>query len=126
MNDRHSRRDFLKVCSAIPLVAAAAALPIPTFAQDSATTEPSDTLKTSLNAYSFNKMLNDNLKHRGPGVTLLQVMDFAAKCGFQGFDPTGYFFPGYPEIPSSDYIKQLKQKAAELGLGISGSGFAII
>lgn len=79
-------------------------------------------LKVSLNAYSFNKLLNDNLKNRGPGVTLLQVLDFAAKCKFDGFDATGYYFPGYPELPKDAYAKQLKQRAADLGLGISGTG----
>jgi len=79
-------------------------------------------LKISLNAYSFNKLLNDNIRHRGPGVTLLQVMDFAAKCKFDGFDATGYYFPGYPELPPDSYVKALKQKAADLGLGISGTG----
>lgn len=79
-------------------------------------------LKTSLNAYSFNKMLNDNIKGRGPGITLVKVMEFAAKCKFEGFDATGYFFPGYPEVPSNDYIDGLKKRAADLGIGISGTG----
>ena len=95
---------------------------LPAFADDVVKSTVAPTLKTSLNAYSFNKMLNDNIKHRGPGVTLLQVMDFAAKCKFDGFDATGYFFPGYPEVPAAAYVKEIKQKASDLGLGISGSG----
>jgi sugar phosphate isomerase/epimerase len=79
-------------------------------------------LKTSLNAYSFNKMLNDNIKGRGEGITLVKVMEFAARCKFEGFDATGYFFPGYPEVPSNDYIDGLKKRAADLGIGISGTG----
>jgi sugar phosphate isomerase/epimerase len=79
-------------------------------------------LKTSLNAYSFNKMLNDKIKGRGEGISLLQVCDFAAKCKFDGVDPTGYFFPGYPERPTDIYIDELKKRAADLGLGISGTG----
>jgi sugar phosphate isomerase/epimerase len=79
-------------------------------------------LKTALNAYSFSKMLNDSLKGRGEGVTLLQLVDFAAKTGFQGFDPTGYFFPGYPAVPSNDYVDTLKRRAADQGIGISGTG----
>src|SRR5208283_1134600 len=82
----------------------------------------SSQLKVSLNAYSFNKLLNDNIRQRGPGVTLLQVLDFAAKCKFDGFDATGYYFPGYPELPADSYVKELKQQAAGLGLGISGTG----
>src|SRR5581483_2924983 len=80
------------------------------------------TLKTSLNAYSFNKMLNDRIKGRGEGITLIQVCEFAAKCKFDGFDATGYFFPGYPERPTDAYIDELKKRAADLGVGISGTG----
>jgi sugar phosphate isomerase/epimerase len=79
-------------------------------------------LKTSLNAYSFNKMLNDNIKGRGEGITLIKVLEFAAKCQFQGFDATGYFFPGYPKVPSNDYIDTLKKRAADLGIALSGTG----
>src|SRR5215471_5323604 len=79
-------------------------------------------LKTSLNAYSFNKMLNDRIKERGEGISLLKVCDFAARCKFDGIDPTGYFFPGYPERPTDAYIDELKKRAADLGLGISGTG----
>ena len=79
-------------------------------------------LKTSLNAYSFNKMLNDSIKGRGEGITLIQVMEFAAKNKFEGFDATGYFFPGYPEVPPDSYVDGLKRRAAELGIGISGTG----
>jgi sugar phosphate isomerase/epimerase len=79
-------------------------------------------LRTSLNAYSFNKMLNDNVKGRGEGITLVKVMEFAAKCKFEGFDATGYFFPGYPEVPSNNYVDTLKKRAADLGIAISGTG----
>ena len=79
-------------------------------------------LKTSLNAYSFNKMLNDNIKGRGEGITLVRVLEFAAKCRFDAFDATGYYFPGYPEVPSNDYIDGLRKRAADLGVGISGTG----
>jgi sugar phosphate isomerase/epimerase len=80
------------------------------------------TLKTSLNAYSFNKLLNDAIRGRGEGITLIGVLEFAAKCRFDGFDPTGYFFPGYPKVPSDSYVDALKKRAADLGLGISGTG----
>jgi len=122
MKTQPTRRDFIKIISAIPLCAAAGMVQLPAFADDVVKSTVAPTLKTSLNAYSFNKMLNDNIKHRGPGVTLLQVMDFAAKCKFDGFDATGYFFPGYPEVPAAAYVKEIKQKASDLGLGISGSG----
>ena len=34
-------------------------------------------LKVSLNAYSFNKTLNDHLKGRGKGMTLFDLLDFS-------------------------------------------------
>src|SRR5208282_1014857 len=123
--NRYNRRNFLKSASLLPLAAATVAglgNPLSIVAAE----EPikrggSSQLKVSLNAYSFNKLLNDNIRQRGPGVTLLQVLDFAAKCKFDGFDATGYYFPGYPEVPSESYIKELKQRASDLGIGISGS-----
>jgi sugar phosphate isomerase/epimerase len=106
-----NRRSFLHTAggalAALPALSRAAARP---------------TLKTSLNAYSFNKMLNDRIKGRGEGITLIQVCEFAAKCKFDGFDATGYFFPGYPERPTDAYIEELKKRAADLGIGISGTG----
>ena len=102
-----NRRSFLKSAVLLPLAAGAAKQQV---------------LKTSLNAYSFNKMLNDNIKGRGEGITLVKVMEFAAKSKFEGFDATGYFFPGYPEVPSNAYIDDLKKRAADLGIGISGTG----
>ncbi len=81
-----------------------------------------DRLKVSLNAYSFNKLLNDAGKKRGPGVTLMELVDFCVKCKFDAFDPTAYFFPGYPAVPSNDYIDGLKKKCADNGIAISGTG----
>ena len=79
-------------------------------------------LKVSLNAYSFSKMLNDKVKRSKSGIDLFELVDFCAKYNFDGLDATGYFFPGYPNVPSSGYVNDLKRKAFELGIGISGSG----
>jgi sugar phosphate isomerase/epimerase len=79
-------------------------------------------LKTSLNAYSFNKALNDNLKGRGKGVTLFDLLDYCAEQNFDALDPTGYFFPGYPKPPADKYVNDFKRRAFHLGLDISGTG----
>jgi sugar phosphate isomerase/epimerase len=79
-------------------------------------------VKLSLNAYSFSKLLNDNLRGRGPGITLFGLLDFCAENNFDAIDPTGYFFPGYPEVPSDEYINEFKRRAFHLGLDISGTG----
>jgi sugar phosphate isomerase/epimerase len=79
-------------------------------------------LKTSLNAYSFNQLLNDQLKGRGKGISLLELLDFCAEQNFDAIDPTGYFFPGYPKPPSEAYLNEFKRRAFLLGLAISGTG----
>jgi sugar phosphate isomerase/epimerase len=105
-----NRRDFLQtaaVAAGLPLLSKAAA---------------TETLKISLNAYSFNKLLNDAIRGRGEGTTLIKLLDFAAQNKFEGFDATGYYFPSYPEVPSNDYIDGLRKKAVDLGVAISGTG----
>src|SRR5216684_589629 len=104
-----NRRNFIKSASLLPFCAAA---------------KPKGpaVLKISLNAYSFNKLLNDSIKGRGAGATLIEVLEFAAKNKFDGFDATGYYFPGYPAVPGDAYLDSLKRRAADLGVGISGTG----
>jgi sugar phosphate isomerase/epimerase len=109
-----NRRSFIQGLSLLPLGGLAAALP--------QTSRKSGTLKVSLNAYSFNKLLNDAIRGRGEGVTLMQLLDFAAKNKFDAFDATGYYFPDYPKVPPDSYIDGLRKKAADLGLNISGTG----
>ena len=79
-------------------------------------------LKTSLNAYSFNKMLADHLKDSGKGMSLFQLLDFCAEHNFDAVDPTGYYFRNYPKPPDDSYINDFKRRAFVLGLDISGTG----
>jgi len=128
--NQHSRRTFLKLASVLPFYAAgvmAESTTAPSANAPSGMPKPIErvggaSLKVSLNAYSFSKMLNDFIKKRGPGVELPALLDFCAKYNFDGLDPTGYFFPTYPEVPPDDYINNFKRKAFELGIGISGTG----
>ena len=76
----------------------------------------SNRFKISLNAYSFNEPL------RNGKTNLEAVMEFCAKTGFDAIDLTGYYFPGYPAVPSDEYIFHLKRRAYTLGLAISGTG----
>jgi sugar phosphate isomerase/epimerase len=123
MPENRSRRAFLKYASMLPMCAASASLEGVGRAIEAATKPQREpTLKISLNAYSFNKLLNDALKGRGRGITLMEVLEFAAANGFEGFDPTGYYFPGYPKVPPTAYVDDLKRRAADLGVGISGTG----
>jgi sugar phosphate isomerase/epimerase len=81
-------------------------------------------LKVSLNAYSFAKLLNNYALGRGAGISLFDLADFCAKQNFDGFDPTGYYFPGYRDrkLPEDKLVFDLKRHAFDLGLGISGTG----
>jgi sugar phosphate isomerase/epimerase len=126
-----NRRSFLKGAGALPLVAAAAGMGIESTAalaqhdglQPIPRSGNGPLLKTSVNAYSFTKLLNAKIKHHGEGMDLYDVVDFCAKYNIDAFDATGYFFPGYPETPPTDkYINELKLKAFECGVAISGSG----
>jgi sugar phosphate isomerase/epimerase len=79
-------------------------------------------LKIALNAYSFSKLLNDDVKDRGSGISLFQLIDFCARHEFDGLDATGYFFPGYPQAPASAYVSDFKRRAFNSGIDISGTG----
>jgi len=72
--------------------------------------------KLSLNAYSFNQPLTKGT------FTISDLLDFSARTGFDGVDLTGYYFPGYPQVPSDEYIYSTKKKAFSLGLYINGTG----
>jgi sugar phosphate isomerase/epimerase len=50
------------------------------------------------------------------------MMDFCAEHGFEGLDLTAYYLPGYPAVPSDDYLFKLKRKCHQIGLELSGTG----
>jgi sugar phosphate isomerase/epimerase len=75
-----------------------------------------ENLKISLNAFSFDKPL------KAGTMSMSELLDYCSRIGFDGVDLTGYYFPGYPVVPSDDFIYEVKRKAFKLGLGISGTG----
>jgi len=79
-------------------------------------------LKPSLNGFSFLELLEANAKDASRGIDLFGVCDFCAKQGFDAVDVTGYFFPGYPNAPTDQYLFKLKRHAFDLGLELSGTG----
>lgn len=73
-------------------------------------------LRTSLNAFSFNVPL------LAGEMNLDDLLAFCAINQFDAVDITAYYFPGYPEVPSDEYLFHIKQRAFLLGLEISGTG----
>jgi sugar phosphate isomerase/epimerase len=108
-----ARRSFLGSLVAAPLVAVRAST------DSAAPPRPgprTPQIKLSCNVYSFNEPLTKGT------MTLEEALDFCAELGFDAVDPTGYYFPGYPEAPPDRYVYDIKKRAFRLGLGISGTG----
>ena len=73
-------------------------------------------VKLALNAYSFNKPLMDG------SMKLAEVIDFCAENELDGVDLTGYYFPGYPKVPTDEFIYGIKRHAWMNGVTIGGTG----
>jgi sugar phosphate isomerase/epimerase len=113
-----NRRDFTKIAAmagfgitALPVIKAGNGNNIKAMY-----TADRSNLKISLNAYSFDKPL------RAGTMTIDDLLDYCAKTGFDGVDLTGYYFPGYPAVPTDEYIYHVKQKAFRLGVELGCTG----
>jgi sugar phosphate isomerase/epimerase len=117
MENPESRRNFLRALAVIPALPATG-FPWTLSEQEKRfqTEQFSYKFKLSLNVYSFNNPLREGK------IDLFDVLDFCARYNFDAIDPTGYYFPGYPEPPSDEYMNEFKRKAFLLGLDISGTG----
>lgn len=122
MNDKPNRREFIKGASLLPLAAVAGLAEFSAGAQTPVRRTGGSRLKVSLNAYSFNAALLPPPSGGKPALTLFELLDFCARHDFDGIDPTGYYFPGYPKPPADDFIYDFKRRAFQLGIGISGTG----
>jgi sugar phosphate isomerase/epimerase len=105
------RRNFLTRSAGL---AAATAIPLP--APAAVARESGVKLKLGLNAYSFDKPLRDG------SMTLSDAVHYCAKHGVDALDATGYYFPGYPAVPTDEFIYNLKRTAFVNGVAISGTG----
>jgi sugar phosphate isomerase/epimerase len=103
------RREFLSSIIGIPAAFAS-------FGNIKGTGPQTKRLKTSLNAFSFNKPLTDG------SMTVFDLLQFCAAAGFEGVDITGYYLKGYPVVPDDEYLYKVKRTAFGLGLEISGTG----
>ena len=108
------RRKFLGRSASL---VAAAAIPTPAIPAPARVARESGVkLKLGLNAYSFDTLLREG------SMTLADAVHFCAQRGVDALDPTGYYFPGYPNVPPDEYIYNLKQTAFVNGVAISGTG----
>lgn len=113
MKNATNRRSFIKK-AATGSGALLAAGPVTAYSK--AKLNPDNRLKIALNAYSFNGPLSAGQ------MDIDSMLEFCAENGFYACDITAYYFPGYPEVPSDEYLYHVKRKAFSLGLEISGTG----
>lgn len=109
---KNSRRDFLKKT----LFGIGGLTSLHRLSYKKEILNTSEKIKISLNAYSFNSYLQEG------EMDLDDLFMYCAKLNFDAVDPTGYYFPGYPNVPDDTYIYHLKRKAFIHGLEISGTG----
>jgi sugar phosphate isomerase/epimerase len=118
MKRSYNRREFTR--NAALAGAASVSFPfisgIETGGTGSESSSSRERLKISLNAFSFDIPL------KAGTMTLDDLLDFCARTGIEGVDLTGYYFPGYPEVPSDEYIFHIKRKAFRLGIDIGCTG----
>ena len=77
----------------------------------------------SLNAYSFSDlMVAKDARDKQQVYTLFNLLDWCADKKIKGLDPTAYFFPTYPVVPTDEYLKKFKDRAVELGITLTGTG----
>ncbi|MCW5980471.1 MAG: sugar phosphate isomerase/epimerase [Bryobacteraceae bacterium] len=77
---------------------------------------PGAHVRIALNSYSFDRPLRDG------SLTLSDVVHYCARHGIEALDATGYYFPGYPQAPPGDYIRNLKREALVNGVTVFGTG----
>jgi sugar phosphate isomerase/epimerase len=107
------RRGFLRV-SAAGALGAACVRPEAALAQVARRDGTKVTI--CLNAYSFNRPL------MAGQMKIEDVIDYCASQRIDAVDLTGYYFPGYPEVPKDEYLYAVKKRAFLNGVTISGTG----
>lgn len=110
------RRRFLKRSIGLAAISASSLAPASAVAAGEVQRRAGSHIRIGLNAYSFNQPLSQGK------MTLEEVVGFCAAHEVDGLDATGYYFPGYPDAPSNEYVYSLKRHAYVNGVTISGTG----
>lgn len=119
-----NRRSFLKAAT-LPIGVGLGLLPFSENLQAETFNNPiasNSKIKLSLNAWSYYVPLYKHMKGEAGGMSLFDMLEECARLDFDAVDPTGYFFPGFPEVPETKLINEFKRRAFQLGLDISGTG----
>lgn len=83
----------------------------------------SSTIVLSVNAYSFSDLLSArNTRDKQQVYSLFNLIDWCATQHIKALDPTAYFFPTYPDVPSDEYLEHFRSYASQRGVAISGTG----
>jgi sugar phosphate isomerase/epimerase len=77
---------------------------------------PGTRIKIGLNAYSFNRPLMAGT------MSIPDVLAYCAKNEIDGVDLTGYYFRGYPDVPTDENIYSIKRAGFLNGVSITGTG----
>ncbi len=98
-------------------LAASLAAPLAAASRSGEVTRTAGTrIRIALNAYSFNKPLLSGK------MTIPQLIEYCARHNFDGLDLTGYYFLGYPKVPTDEAIYSVKRAAFQNGVTIIGTG----
>jgi sugar phosphate isomerase/epimerase len=116
MNLPGTRRQFLMSAALAPAALAVGGHSAAAYAEGKVARTPGVGIRLALNAYSFNRPLSAG------SMSLLDLVDYCAQHGLHALDATGYYFPGYPEAPSDEFIYTLKKRAFVNGVTINGTG----
>jgi sugar phosphate isomerase/epimerase len=103
------RRAFLQAATGLAALPAA-------FGQTKVSRLAGSRVRIALNCYSFDRPLRDG------SMTLPDVVRYCARHGIEALDATGYYFPGYPNAPADEYLRNLKREAFVNGVTIFGTG----
>lgn len=79
-------------------------------------------VEVALNAFSFNDELIDYAKGLEEGLSVFDLIDFCALHHIGALDLTAYYLIGYPEVPSDEYLFEIKKYARKRHVYLSGTG----
>lgn len=91
-------------------------LALPALASFAPASSAAASIRLALNAYSFNRPLRDG------AMSLEDVVDYCAAHRLHALDATGYYFAGYPKVPTDEAIYRFKRHAFLKGVSIHGTG----